>query len=150
MRLVPVVFVCLLMAISVCAQNGGGEGESVEVVEIALAKDDGSGAAGEEQYEFLPTDVPLHCSVLLDSPKVSSVRMDIVFLKAENATTGTKVVTVNFKSNGTHEIINFTGKPERYWKVGNYKVDIYLNGKLSKSKNFLVKPASASSKTLRN
>ncbi|MCW5959842.1 MAG: hypothetical protein KIS76_06740 [Pyrinomonadaceae bacterium] len=138
MRLVPIVFVCLIFALPAAAQNGNGENAPVGVEEITLAKDDGNGEMGDEQEEFMPTDVPIHCSVLLDSIKASSVRMEIVLLKPGSASSGSKIVTVNFKTNGQHDRINFTGRPEKHWKTGNYKVDIYIDGKLSKSKEFTV------------
>ncbi len=144
MKLVLIVFLCLYVSVSAKAQIAGQEDEIEQTVEeITLARDDGEGGAGEEQEAFLTSDVPIHCSVLLTSAKPVVVKMNIVFIKAGASKSESKVVTVSFKTNGKQNRVNFTGSPERTWTAGTYRVDILLDGKLTKSKVFEVTSAMA-------
>lgn len=139
MRIISVLFVCLLLSFSVFAQtNGTAEEVPVTVEELTLTADDGSGESGEEKESFLQNDVPIHCSIVLSSVKSATVKMNIVYVKSIAPKSETKIVSVIYKTNGKQNMVNFTGSPEKSWALGKYRVDIYVDGKLSQSKEFEV------------
>ena len=50
----------------------------VQVEEVYLAKDNGSGIAGEAATVFMPTDIPLYCVVILSTIEPVQVKMNFV------------------------------------------------------------------------
>jgi hypothetical protein len=108
------------------------------VEDVYLAKDDGNGKAGDVVSTFRPTDIPIHCIVQLDSVKVATVKMNLVAVKVPGVKPETKVVTVSYTTNGSQNQVNFTGKPEKVWTPGTYRVDVFFEGKLAKSYDFLI------------
>ena len=59
--------VVLIAVVLLFCQMAFGQGSTAGVEELYLAKDDGSGKAGKQVTEFLTTDVPIFCVVLLDT-----------------------------------------------------------------------------------
>jgi hypothetical protein len=144
MRIFSLVFVCLFFSLAAFAQSDGNVEEEITVEEIKLARDDGSGGIGEEREMFLPNDFPIHCSIVLSSIKAATVKMNIVFVKSTTPKVETKIVSVSYKTNGKQNMVNFNGSPAKSWAVGKYRVDIYVDAKLSQSKVFeVVKTANA-------
>jgi hypothetical protein len=140
MKIFLAVFLCLFLAFNVLAQTDSSEdNEKIGVEEISLARDDGSGEAGETTNVFMTTDVPIHCFVQLASAKFVLVKMNFVAVKALGLKAETKVVTVSYKTNGKNNVVNFNASPETIWAAGAYRIDIFLDGKLAKSLEFEIK-----------
>lgn len=137
MKIVGALFVCLLLCFAAFGQTARSENKTeIAVEEITLARDDGSGEMGDEAESFLTTDVPIHCSILLNSVESATVKMNFVAVKAAGLKPESKVVTVSYKTNGNHNRVNFTASPAKVWATGQYRVDIFIDGKLSESKEF--------------
>lgn len=129
---------------------GQTEPKSVGVEELYLAKDDGKGKAGDVAESFQTNDVPIHCIIQLDSMNPTTVKMNFVAVEVKGVKAETKVVSVSYKTNGKQNSVDFTGKPEKIWTAGNYRIDIFLDDKLIQSKTFEIKnpptlPAAANS-----
>lgn len=99
------------------------------VEEAYLAKDDGSGKAGEQVSEFLTTDVPIHCVILLDTQSKVTVKMNFVAVAVSGVKAETKVVTASYATKEGQNRVYFTGRPDGRWTPGKYRVDIFLDGK---------------------
>ena len=99
------------------------------VEELYLAKDDGSGKAGEQVSEFLTTDVPIHCVILLDTPSKVTVKMNFVAVAVSGVKAETKVVSATYTTKEGQNRVFFTGRPDGRWTAGKYRVDIFLDGK---------------------
>ncbi len=140
MKIFLTVFLCLFYSFNVFSQVDSSENnEKIGVEEISLARDDGSGEAGETANVFMTTDVPIHCFVRLASVKSVLVKMNFVAVKAGGLKPETKVVTVNYKTNGKGNVVNFNASPETIWAAGAYRIDILIDGKLAKSLEFETK-----------
>jgi hypothetical protein len=128
---------CLLFNLCVFGQadNNGAEKE-VGVEEIYLAKDDGSGQAGETSEKFLTTDIPIYCIIQLDSMKSAIIKMNLVAVDVRGVKPETKVITVSYTTNGKQSRVHFTGSPEGNWVTGNYRIDIFINDKPAGEKTF--------------
>ncbi len=111
------------------------------ISEIYLAKDNGSGEAGEATDNFVTTDVPIYCVVLLATAQSSDVRMNLIAVNVAGVDAGTEVVSASFTTNGQHDRVNFTGRPEGIWIEGNYRVDILIDERLAGSKTLDIKKA---------
>jgi hypothetical protein len=143
MKVFLTVFLCLFFGFNVSAQADSSEdNEKIGVEEISLARDDGSGKPGEAASVFITTDVPIHCFVQLASAKSVLVKMNLVAVKAGGLKPETKVVTVNYKTNGKGNVVNFNASPETVWAAGAYRIDILLDGKLAKSLEFEIRKSS--------
>jgi hypothetical protein len=115
------------------------EPAEVAVENFWLARDNGSGKAGDETDSFFTNDVPIYCIVQLNSQTPATVKMNLVAVKVPVVPAGTKVVTISFKTNGKQNQVNFTGRPETgAWAAGSYRIDIFIDGKPAGSKDFQI------------
>ena len=128
----------------VSAQTGAGPvGNDVE--DVYLAKDDGTGQAGEAVTEFRTTAVPIFCVVLLDTTAAVTVKMNFVAVNVAGVKADTKVVSTSFTTKDGQNRVNFTGRPYDKWTPGRYRVDIFLDGRIARNVEFDIKSASAPS-----
>lgn len=128
---------CLLFNTYAFTQiNQAKAGGDVGVAEIFLAKADAGGEPGEAAENFAPTDVPIFCVVQLDSMKSAIVKMNLVAVKVGGVKPDTKVFTVSYTTNGEQSRVSFKGAPDGKWVAGNYRFDIYINGKPAGTKTF--------------
>lgn len=144
MKIFLAIFFCLYVNLNASGQAAPGENkreikEETGVEEISLARDDGSGKPGAAIDLFVTTDVPIHCFVRLNSTETVSVKMNFVAVKADGLKPESNVVTVNYKTNGTQNGINFNASPATIWAAGTYRIDILIDGRRAKSLNFEIK-----------
>ncbi len=145
MKIVFISLLCCLFAFSAFAQTDEKtpELQKVGVEEMFLAKDDGAGKMGNVAENFLTTDIPIYCVVMLDSTKPAIVRMSFVAVNVKGVKAETKVLSINYKTNGKQNRVNFTGKPEGNWTAGNYRIDIFIDDKLARGQAFEIKNSSS-------
>lgn len=139
MKIIFITLLCLLFAFSAFAQVEEKEPQTVGVEEIYLAKDNGEGKAGDVAESFLTTDIPIYCVVQLNSTKSATVKMNFVAVDVKGVKAETKVLSVNYKTNGKQNQVNFTGKPDGVWTAGNYRIDVFIDGKLAGGQSFSIK-----------
>jgi hypothetical protein len=121
-------------------KNSGGSSSSskVHVDSLDLARDN-NGSAGEHVSSFKPTDNPMHFVVGL-SEFESGTKVRVV-LMAVDVATGEKNVKVGEieRETGTLENqMDATMTLPRNWPTGTYRVDVYVEGSLDKSREFEV------------
>lgn len=124
------LLVCLLLSVNLFAQD------DVRVEDLYLARDDGKGKVGETTQNFFTNDIPIYCIVQLDSLKPVTVKMVFVAVKVTGVKPETKVITTKYKTNGEQSQVSFTGKPDKIWIAGNYRIDIFIEEKQAKSIEF--------------
>lgn len=132
MKVKILLLICLLSSISLFAQIDG----DVHVEDLYLARDDGKGNIGETAQNFFTNDIPIHCVVQLDSLKPVTVKMIFVAVKVNGVKPESKVFTAKYTTNGQQSQVNFTGKPDKVWVAGNYRIDILIDEKAAKSLEF--------------
>jgi hypothetical protein len=115
-------------------------GNNSGTAKIYLAKDKG-GEAGEEAEVFSTTDVPIYCVVYLDSLAPALVKMNFIAVKVPGVKAETKVISVNFQTDGSQDRVNFTGKPDGFWVAGEYRIDVFIDGKEAGNKTFEIRKA---------
>jgi len=113
----------------------------VNVSEIYLAKDDGTGKAGEAATAFETTDVPIHCVIQLDSAESVTVKMQLVAVNVPGVKPGTKVVATSYTTKDLQDRVNFSGRPQGQWVAGNYRFDIYIDNVQVATREFAVQKA---------
>lgn len=145
MKIIFGLFVCLLFGFSVFGQTEKEEtGTETGVEEINFARDDGSGKAGETVENFVTTDVPAYFLIQLDSAKSANVKMNLVAVKANGLKPGTILVAVAYKTSGKQTRVAFNASPgDAAWSAGAYRVDVFVDGKLAKSREFKIEKSPA-------
>lgn len=144
MKPVLAISLCLFFCFDAFAQTEKTAEAGVE--EITLARSDGNGGVGETTDKFIATDIPIYCLITLDSTKSVAVKMNLIAVKAAGLKPETKVVVVNYKMNGKQNQVNFDASPGGVWAAGSYRVDIYIDGKLAKSRAFEIEKSPAAIK----
>ncbi len=132
-------FTVLLLCYDPLFAQGEPVAASAGIEEVYLAKDDGSGKAGEQVTEFRVTDVPIYCIVLLESNAATVVKMNFVAVAVAGVKPETKVVTATYTTKEGQNRVNFTGRPDGKWTAGKYRVDLFLNGKFDRTVEFIIK-----------
>src|SRR5688572_20321289 len=84
-------------------------------VEIYLARDDGAGNAGDAAEIFAPSDIPIHCVVVLTDAQPRTVRMLLVAVMVPGVKTETRVVAAAYTTKDLQDRVYFTGRPEGKW-----------------------------------
>ena len=133
--------VLLVCCACVFAQESDPVTPRVNVAEIYLAKDDGTGEAGDPVTTFETTDVPIYCVVKLDSAESVTVKMQLVAVSVTGVKPGTKVVAASYTTKDLQDRVNFTGRPQGNWVAGRYRVDIYVDNVQVASREFAVQRA---------
>ncbi|CAN5195203.1 hypothetical protein BH20ACI2_BH20ACI2_13270 [soil metagenome] len=141
-------FLLLIAFFIVSLQGASAQAEPMlpgsPVEEVYLAKDDGSGKAGEPVLEFKVTDIPIYCVVMLESTSSSVVKMNFVAMAVAGVKPETKIVTASYTTREGQNRVNFTGRPEGIWTAGKYRVDLYVNNELVTNVEFYIKGNSKS------
>ena len=109
------------------------------IEEVYLARDDGKGKAGEQVAEFVTTDVPIHCVILLDTLTKVTVKMNFVAVTVAGVKAETKVVTASYTTKDGQNRVYFTGRPDGRWTPGKYRVDLFIDGKAATNLTFEIK-----------
>ncbi len=137
MKIVLVISLCLFFSFNALAQTEPeNKNAEISVEEISLARDDGNGKPGEIAEKFNTTDRPIYCIIELNAEKSVAVKMIFVAAKANNLKPETKIVTVSYTTKENENGVTFNAAPNGAWAAGSYRVDIYLNNKLAKSRAF--------------
>lgn len=135
MKFMIAMFLCLFFVFTAPAQTESEtKTKKTKVADIALFKDDGKGAAGDETYVFSTTDKPLHCQILLDAQQAAFVKMEMVAVEVKGMKSGAKTVTVSYKTAPDENAVNFRFSPKTIWAAGKYKIVVSIDGIFSAEK----------------
>jgi len=142
MRSAHIFILLFLFCIGLTAQSSepvkADPGASV-VEDLYLARDDGGGKAGDVTSTFSPADIPIHCIVVLSKTHPIGVKMNFVAVKVAGVKPESRVVSSAYTTRQGQDRVFFTGRPDRRWVAGVYRIDIFVEGKLEKSLAFEVK-----------
>ncbi len=146
--MLPKTFITLILllffALSAFAQtNGSEEPLEVAVESFWLARDNGEGKAGDEAEFFYTNDIPIYCVVQLNSRASATIKMNFVAVKVPSIKAETKIFTVSYKTNGRQNQVYFTGTPDDVWTAGDYRIDLFVDGKAAGSKDFQIQKTTA-------
>ena len=134
-----IVIASLIFSAGVFAQAPIGSSHP-SIAEFYLAKDDGSGSAGDEAAEFVTSDTPIYCVVRLNNFETVAIQMNLVAVKVLGVKAETKVVSTSYKLKDGEDRVNFSGNPAGKWVAGRYRVDIFIGDAPAGSREFIVRP----------
>lgn len=139
MKFVLIGFLCLFFASNAFAQGeNSGKNNDQSIKKISLARTDIEGNIEENIEVFASKDIPIYCYIDLTSDKPTLVKMEFIAVKAKGLRPNKKVVVVSYKTQKGENSVSFDASPAKIWSVGDYRVDIFLDGKLSETKEFKI------------
>lgn len=139
MKYILIISVCLTLVSGVWAQMPElKDADEIKVEKITLGREDADGNIVADISVFNPKDIPIYCYIDLNSTKSVKVKLNLIAVKAKGLRPDSKVVVVNYKTKNGENNVEFTVSPEKIWKVGAYRFDVFLGGKLAGSKGFKV------------
>ena len=138
MRSVLLICLLFLCGFGAFGQEGDDPTTSVGIADLYLAKDDGTGKAGDQATSFVTTDVPIYCVVQLDSGAPVTVKMNLVAVSVPGVKAETKVVSASYTTRDNQDRVNFTGRPVGQWVAGLYRVDVFVGDLPVVSREFAV------------
>lgn len=141
LRFPQVLVLIVLCGLGIFAQEIDSSPSAAGDTEIYLAKDDGSGKAGDEANAFVTTDIPIYCVVMLSTATPVKVQMNLVAVAVAGVKAETKVVSTSYTTRDNENRVNFTGRPSGQWVPGRYRVDIFVEDKQVMSREFAIQKA---------
>lgn len=118
--------------------TGGGtttESGDASVESITLAKDNG-GQKGDEVESLAASDQTFHAVVHMDEVgSGAKVKVDLIAVETSEGK-NVPVLSKDYDLGGIENEVTVTYTLPRPWPAGKYRIDAYVNGKLSKSKDF--------------
>ena len=143
MRFAHALVLIALCCAAVFAQAPQPAAPLPNVEDVYLAKDNGEGEAGDVTDSFAPTDIPIHCVVVLADARPRFVKMLLVAVKVPGVKAESRVVSATYTTNDKQNRVFFTGRPDGKWVPGTYRIDIFVDAKKERSVNFDVKGTAA-------
>ena len=138
MKKIILTFAIALASVFSAAGQEPAVADAAGLADFYLARDDGSGKAGEQVSGFYTTDGPIYCVVQLDSAAPATVRMNLVVVAVPGVKPGTRVVSTSYTTKENQNRVNFTGRPDGQWIAGRYRAEIYIGSNLAVSREFAV------------
>lgn len=139
MRFAHALILIALYCVVVSAQAPQPAIPLSNVEDVYLARDNGEGKAGEVTENFAPTDVPIHCVVVLADARPRAVKMLLVAVKVPGVKPESRVVSAAYTTKDEQDRVYFTGRPDGKWVPGTYRIDIFVDEKKERSATFEVK-----------
>jgi hypothetical protein len=112
------------------------EPASDKIEDVYLARDNGSGKAGDVAETFTTADVPIYCVVMLAIMEPISVKMNFVAVKVPGVKAESKVVSAAYTTRQGQDRVFFSGRPDGTWVAGTYRIDIFVADKKERSLTF--------------
>ena len=143
MRTAQTLFLIALYCAAAFAQAPQPILPLANVEDVYLARDDGVGKAGDVTDSFAPSDIPIHCVVVLADGQPRAVKMMLVAVKVPGVRPESRVVAASYTTKDKQNRVYFTGRPDGKWVPGTYRIDIFVYDRKERSVTFEVKGADA-------
>ncbi len=128
---------CVAGAYAQTEKTGFTKGaDEAKAATLTLARKDSDGNIDEDIKVFSPKDIPIYCYVDLKSSKPVMVKLNFIAVKVKGIRPNTKIISISYKLKDGEDNVTFTGKPEKDWFTGTYRVDILVENELTVSKSF--------------
>ncbi len=129
---------CLLFSLAVSAQETSVTVAENPVQSVILAKTGTDGNIIENPESFLAKDIPIFCYVDLKEAKAAVIKVKYVAVKAIGLRPNLVIVTLEYKTKDGEIGAAFDARPGTKWALGDYRVDVYVDGKLVDNKAFKI------------
>jgi hypothetical protein len=114
------------------------EGSGTIVKEIHMAKDNGSGAPGDETESFAASDRTVHCVATLKQAKAGTKMKFAWWIVDADGSKNQKIKEIDYTTRPLENIVHGHLSLPQDWPIGKYKCQVYVNGALDKTINYNV------------
>jgi hypothetical protein len=71
------------------------------------------------------------------------VKMNLVAVNVPGVKAETRVVSTSYTTSDGQDRVNFTGKPQKLWVAGEYRADVFIDGKPAGKVDFIITKSGA-------
>ena len=114
------------------------EGSGSVVKEIHMAKDDGNGAPGDETDSFAPSDKTVHCVATLKQAKAGTQMKFSWWIVDADGSKNQKIKEIDYTTRPLENVVHGHLTLPQNWPSGKYKCQVFVNGDLDKTINYVV------------
>ena len=114
-------------------------GSGAAIKEMHMAKDDGSGAPGEETDTFAPGDRTVHCVATLKEAKSGTQMKFSWWIVDADGTQNQKIKEIDYKTRALENVVHGHLTLPQDWPAGKYKVEVSINGAPDKTAFYSVR-----------
>lgn len=114
------------------------QGSESAIKEIHMAKDDGNGAPGDETESFAPSDRTVHCVATLREAKAGTQMKFSWWIVDAEGTKNQKIKEIDYTTRPLENVVHGHLNLPQNWPSGKYKCQVYVNGDLDKTINYVV------------
>jgi hypothetical protein len=108
------------------------------VKEIHMAKDDGRGAPGDKTESFAPSDKTIHCVATLKEPKGGTDMKFAWWIVDAEGSKNQKIKEIDYTTRPLENVVHGHLTLPQNWPSGKYKCQVFVNGDLDKTVNYVV------------
>ena len=116
------------------ADSGSGA-----IKEMHMAKDDGSGAPGDETDTFAPGDRTVHCVATLKEAKSGTQMKFSWWIVDADGTQNQKIKEIDYKTRALENVVHGHLTLPQDWPAGKYKVEVSITGAPDKTAFYSVR-----------
>lgn len=114
------------------------EGSGSAIKEIHMAKDDGNGAPGDETESFAPSDRTVHCVATLKVAKAGTQMKFAWWIVDAEGSKNQKIKEIDYSTRPLENVVHGHLTLPQNWPSGKYKCQVFVNGDLDKTVNYVV------------
>jgi len=113
-------------------------GPGNHIQDIHMAKDNGSGAPGDETASFAPEDRTIHCVVKLKEAKRGTDMKFSWWIVDADGSKNQKIKDIDYTTRTLENIVHGHLSLPQDWPSGTYKVQVFVNGDLDRTINYSI------------
>jgi hypothetical protein len=119
------------------SSTASDQGSGAFIKDIHMAKDDGSGAPGDETKSFAPGDRTVHCVATLKEAKAGT-QMKFAWSAVDIKGKNTKIQEIDYTTGALENLVHGHLTYPQDWPAGKYKCQVFVNGDLDRTVNYVV------------
>ena len=108
-------------------------GPGNHIAEVHMAKDNGRGAPGDETLSFAPSDRTIHCVVKLKEAKRGTAMKFSWWIVDADGSKNQKIKDIDYTTRTLENIVHGHLSLPQDWPIGQYKVQVFVNGDLDRT-----------------
>jgi hypothetical protein len=120
------------------SSTASDQGSGAFIKEIHMAKDDGSGAPGDETQSFAPGDRTIHCVATLKEAKAGTQMKFAWWIVDAEGSKNQKIKEIDYSTKPLENVVHGHLTLPQDWPAGKYKCQVSVNGDLDKTVNYVV------------
>jgi hypothetical protein len=120
------------------SSTASDQGSGAFIKDIHMAKDDGSGAPGDETQSFAPGDRTIHCVATLKEAKAGTQMKFAWWIVDAEGSKNQKIKEIDYSTKPLENVVHGHLTLPQDWPAGKYKCQVFVNGDLDRTVNYVV------------